>query len=239
MPLVESALHLRVVFPHLAAVYDHLPARTRALLSPKDAEYYDQHVNRPPRLVHRITRGDPGKRRELTMDLVQTVAPRLWHRIALDFARDTVENFLATPSFYTRVGVWHLWGDPAIERWFFLDADVYGYQRLVYHHPRLSKLYVGAFVLLFAACLPIAWRRGRVFFREENRAEAAHALTLWAPALVFSFLNAVSFAAYINFNNVRYSILAHAAILILVYRPAVDWITARFEGAPETLSPSR
>lgn len=222
MPLVESAAHLRLVFPHLSETYPDLPERTKQVISPDDARFYDEHVNNPPLVMARVSHGDEGLRRELTSDLVRTVVSSQWPVIALDFGRDSLENLFATASFYGRLAVWKLWGNQAIKKWFQLDAAVWGYTRLVRHHPQLSVVYVLSSLVLLALAAPavLCRTRGRLGRGAGGRAALSSA---WTPVLVFWFLNAVSFAAYINITNVRYVLPSHAILLSWIYAGALAW----------------
>ena len=132
----ESAIHFRLLFPHLSGVYDDLPQSARSLLSREDARRYDSHLNNAKRVIDRVTEEDPELRRELSRDLLLTVLPRRWIQITIDLLRDTFENFFATPSYYFRIAASHLMDRRDFHDWFPSDAAVWASTRLTFHHPR-------------------------------------------------------------------------------------------------------
>jgi hypothetical protein len=230
MPILQTALHFRLVFPHLSDVYEELPQRAKRLITPRDASLYDEHVNNPPKIMYRVTRGDKTVLRYLTTDLVQTVFPEKWPLIVLDFIRDSLENLLGTASFYVRVIVSHVWPGETTKRWFFLDAAVWDYERLVFHHPRLSVFYIASSLVLLALAAPIALSRTYRYLVGASRSDKLALVAVWTPALLFWVLNAVSFAAYINITNVRYVIFSHSILLAWIYAAALPGFLARDGG---------
>ena len=231
-PLLDTVVHYRLIFPHLSGVYDDLPERAKALISREAASFYDKNANNPSEVMFLVAGGDDRKRRELTHDLVKTVVPRRWNLIALDIARDVAENLLSTASFYLRIAVWRIWGDEAIQSWFPSDAAVWDYQRLTFHHPRMSTVYIFIFVVILAFSTSIALRQAYFYFRRESRGETARKIAIWIPVLVLWVLNAFSFAVFLNITNVRYMILSHALILVLIYNATIRWLLSHNPRAP-------
>ncbi len=229
-PLLDTGAHFRLVFPYLSDVYDDLPERTKARLSVDDARRYDSHLNEARRVINRVTGLDDRLRREVTVDILKTVLPRRWGTILLDTARDALENTWGTFAFYVRVTAWHLGGNAAIRRWFFSDGCVWDYQRMASHHPRLTRAYLvlAAFVLLLA--LPLALRR--LFAESRQRRLNAAILAPWVPCAALWIVNAFFFAAVQNIVNIRYLILSHAFLLVLVYRPAIQAVLETRDGPP-------
>jgi hypothetical protein len=50
-------------------------------------------------------------------------------------------------------------------------------------------------------------------------------LAAWIPVAVFVGVNALAFAAVQDLVHLRYTVLAHAVFLVLVYRGALTWIS--------------
>lgn len=222
-PARETIVHLRFIFPHLTAVYDELPERTRALISPEDAKYYDSHLNNARRLINRITAGDGALRHELTKDLANVVVSSRGYVIALDIARDTVENIAATFSFCVRLVTWRANGE-AYRRLFYSDGTVWIYERFVLHHPRWSHLYLYVSGLLLVLATGIAllmlYRRLRGGpWRKELEGVAE-----WLPAAVFCILNAFAFAATQDLVQIRYALISHALFLCMIHSALIRWL---------------
>jgi len=229
MPLLESSVHARIAVGHLGEVYEALPERTRSRISREDADYYDAHVNNPPRLMQRITAGDAAVRRQMTLDIARAVLPRLWPEILFDIGRDALEDLVPTIAFNFRIGVWKLWGPKVFQTWYFSNFAVWDYQRLVMHHPRLSDAYLLTAVVVFLAALPLASIRFLSWFRESSRDELRADVSSRLPALTLWMLNAAAFAATVNSVNVRYAIIAQVVVLAGIYDAALSrlWQTPR------------
>ncbi|MDA8016293.1 MAG: hypothetical protein MPN21_02495 [Thermoanaerobaculia bacterium] len=211
----ETFVHLRIGFPHLSEIYEDLPERSKARLSREYAELYDTQVNDTRKAVLRATQRDEGARRELAEDVLRTVLPEKWGSILVDSARDASENILSTGSLYLRLATWYLGGYKALDRWFFSDGSVWNYQRMAFHHPLITGVYVGLGGALLLLAAPLAWR----YARQRKPGPSA---ALWTPCIVFILLNALFFAAIFNYVNFRYSLVAHVAFLIFLFRPMIE-----------------
>jgi hypothetical protein len=103
-------LNQRVVYPHLADVYESLPPRVRRRVSLDDARIYDRNIRKSRKVMERASGGDPGLYEALSVDMARTALAQRGAWLAADVAKDALENVLATPSFYGRVAAEQLLG---------------------------------------------------------------------------------------------------------------------------------
>ena len=214
LPSYDTFVHMRLVFPHLSQHYDALPERTRRILSREDAETYDSHVNGIRRVVVRVSGRDPEIRDQLREDALSTVFPREFGSILVDTVRDAVENVLATPFLYIRLGAWQLLDQDVFRRLFYSDGTIASYEYISYHHPWVTALYFGLGGLLMVLLLPIGASRLRRGFLEGPFNPS---VSDWIPLLVFCLVNGLFFALAFNYTNFRYSMNAHAFFVLVLY----------------------
>ena len=234
MSLGDAAIHLRLIFPHLSEVHDDLPPRAKQLITKRDAFFYDRNINNPQKLIPRVTGGDDELRRQLTRDMVETVIPRKWRLILLDTVRDGFANLFSTASFYSGIVAWKLGGNDLFEQWFFPDATVWNYQRIAFHHPRLSAVYMLVSLALLSFCMPIALRRAHRCVTLQSWRKTASEMAVWVPVITFWLLNAASLAVTVNIVNVRYTLISHALLLVWIFTPAVKWWLAGTASSEDT-----
>jgi len=222
-----AILHGRIVFPHLSAIYDELPARSRALLSRKDARRYDADIIKPGWVIRRATRGNPALDDQLTHDLVVTAWRVRWGRILLDTAKDALENVLPTPSFYFRLAAFDLFGDEFYRRWSPSDMVPFTYTRLSQHHLVISRVHLalsGAAFLLVSGIALAELVRAR---RRPRGGDAGERVQRWTPVAAFVVVNAVLFAVHGDLVHPRYTLAGHVVALAVLYSVTLRWAAAR------------
>ncbi|NRA00969.1 MAG: hypothetical protein HRU00_00060 [Myxococcales bacterium] len=225
-PILTTVLHHRIVFPNLSSVYEDLSPESRGMLTREDARSYDQRLHNTWKVIDRVTHQDLETRDRLTRDLASTAFRRRWAVIAADVAGDTAENLLAPLSFYLRLVTWSIGGaDPDLwpERF---EATPWTYGRLAQHHPRISRLYllVSGILFLFASCLALL--HARASFRAGSWRPTPQTLFSLLPVVVLSTANAFAFSLSADLVHPRYTLFAHTAALLLVYRGALAWVAS-------------
>jgi hypothetical protein len=218
-----TILHLRLIHPHLSAIYQDLSPEIRAVITPQQAERYDRNLNEARRVINATARSNVELRERLTREMALTALRQRGPAIAADIYKDVVENCFATLSFYLRLGIsaaerlLHRGAsdDFAVARW--------TYSRLRHEHPALSRAYLTFSAALFfvAAALAFAWFRGAR--RGAARADRSRVL-VWIPVGAFCIFNALAFALAQDMVSIRYNLVAHVAGLIFVYSAAIRWM---------------
>lgn len=218
----ENAVHFRLVFPYLDDVYDQLPDRVRQKISRDQAREYSRDINRVRPVVNRAVGLDAAARRRLTEDMVRTVVAQKWPDLLRDIPSDVLANGWTTLHFADRVLAWELRGRPG-------GPATWTFTRFTFHHPGLSRLWLGLagalFLLALAAALVPTYRRLRAPLRSAS-GRASRTWLLWAPAVSFWWLNAATFGLSVNIINVRYMIFSHGLLLLLAYATVLAWLLA-------------
>jgi hypothetical protein len=218
-----TVLHQRVIWPHLAEIYDELPESVRARVKPGHVIVYDRSVNNTWVVFNHITRYDRQQLHELTAEIAPIALARTWPRLLLDVASDAVENVLSTFSYYGRLAVWMSRGESPLAFKYRLEATPLTYNALSWHHRRLSRLYTfsAGLLVLLSLCACAAWllREGRRALPQAWRVEVV-------PLAAFVVVNAFAFAAVVDLVHIRYAIAAHVMTLFLLYRGALAWLVA-------------
>ncbi len=233
-PVTESLLHQRVIFPHLAEVYDRLPEEVRSRLDREDARLHDDNFRAARRVIDRITEGDASLRRSMMLAMAGVVLSERWGVIGLDVLKDAAENALATLSFYGRQGVWTCVGEEAFLDLVSSGGTSFTHRLLGQYHPRTTRLYLGTSALLFlfssALALGHFFRRGRV------RGIERRTLLAWVPVGTLVLANAFAFALVADLVLIRYALFAHAVLLVVAYRGALAWLATE-SSSTEPLEP--
>ena len=222
--MLTTVLHHRIIFPNLASVYEELSPASRALLTREDARTYDRKIHNTWAVTDRVTRADPKIRDRLTRDLASTAFRNRWPSIALDVATDTAENLLAPVSFYLRLVAWSLEGaDPGawVERF---EATPWTYEALARNHPRMSRLYVAVSGSLFLFACFLALLHARRSFRAGVWKPGPQTVFSLVPVVLLCTANAFAFSLSADLVHVRYTLFAHSAGVLLVYRGALAWV---------------
>jgi hypothetical protein len=223
-PKLTTVLHHRVIFPNLTSVYDELSPKSRAMLTRKDAQIYDWKIHNTWIVTDRVTRGDPETRDRLTRDLASTAFKNRWAAIAADVASDTAENVLAPLSFYIRLVDWsatgadrHAWANR-------FEATPWTYHVLAGRYPPLSGLYLvlSGILFLFSCCLALL--HARASLRDRSWKPTCQMVFSLAPVVLLCVANAFAFSLSADLVHPRYTIFAHTAGLLLVYRGALAWV---------------
>jgi hypothetical protein len=162
--------------------------------------------------------------------------------LALDVAKDALENAAATASFYARLALASAPGGLAA-RLGLADGVAETAQLLAARTPRLSRaaLAVAAALTLAATGLALASARERL--RAGAPLLGAEAAIAWTPALAFCAANAVAFAAAQDLVHLRYGLAAHVAWLVAVYAALLRRLSpggaadARISGSPSRAAP--
>ena len=215
---LETAIHFRVIFHEMEAIYDDLPDHVRARLSREDAAWYDRRIHHTWEVIDKVTNKDPEDRAQLTRELARVAIRERWPSIGARTISAFVENLFATPSFYIRVAVWKWQGQG--DRWLFdfFEGNPWVYRNLALYSPRLSAALVtlSAAVLVAASLLAALWCRSR---------RGRGAVALRAEVIP---VDAIPFAAFLLCNNllfalttggifVRYTVFSHVLILLVMY----------------------
>ena len=176
--------------PDLRALQDVRDQVARAKKAQKIAASWNQER------VDRVCRAMAEAGARVAYDLARLAVRRYWGEIAADIAKDSVENVLATASFYARLGVFAAGGTPLSQRVFQTDGARFTYTRMALCTPGMTRVYVAiaASAALAAALLGAAWLRRRV--RQGGLAAPAAGLAAWVPALGFVVTNAVGDARW-------------------------------------------
>lgn len=207
--------HYRLVYPHLTSIYEALPQDVRNWISPEWTEHYDSRMTLVHSLMDQVAGGKPERLERLTRKMARTAVHERGAEIALDCARDSLENLLPTAPFYARLGLWRLLGEERYQRLSPSDGTPSTYQRLAAYRPRLSAAYTGAAGLLFfaaAGCVLVRRARGTL-----AKGPTPAQLRTWVPVAAFCGLNALAFGFRADLTLIRYTLAAHAVALIFVY----------------------
>jgi hypothetical protein len=203
-----SLVHERIVFPHLVDVYDRLPERVRARLSPEDAARYDSSIQEARAVMRAVTRRHRVRPEKLTRDMGTTALRARWAQIVLDVATDAGEHLVPTLSWPARLAVAEAAGRDRYARWSRSEGALWTWEQLSFHHPRLSLAHLlaaGAFLATAGAAALAARRRVG-----PGPSLARGGLD---PFLVFAVTNALAFALSSDLVNVRYALFAHASVV--------------------------
>jgi hypothetical protein len=85
----------RVVWPRLSTVYPYLPSDAKALISPGDAEWFDEHNNHVYLYLDKLLKGHPENQRiinEVTATTLKHFPGRVVGKTAFDIAKYAVPN---------------------------------------------------------------------------------------------------------------------------------------------------
>jgi hypothetical protein len=223
-PLRTMIVHQRLVFPHLQEIYPHLSPETRERFRPRQVQRYDQGTLRARRVFSNVVGDDAELRDRLTEEMGRVALAQRGGTIALDVVKDALENLFATASFYARLLVWWREGDMRYEPLLLRDGARFTYQRMMLHWPRLSFLYVGLALALGVLALPLALLRAPEVCRSMRR--RGFTFSAWTPLFFSCLLNAFVFAATADLVEIRYTVTAHVAGLVLLYAGAFHWLEA-------------
>jgi len=217
--LSTTILHQRVIWPHLTEVYDKLPASVQERIPRPLARFYDERIHNPWGVFNGTLQADEQERRALTRVIVPVVLAERWPELLQDVAGDLIENVVATPSYYARLGAWMAQGEPrsAFERSF--EATPWTYFTFAWHHPRLSRVYAGAGAAVTGAAFVLAL----VGIRRRRLPAGPWWGIVAVPVGLFLVTNAGAFAASANLVHIRYALAAHVVGLLWVYRAALVW----------------
>ena len=223
-PKLTTILHHRIVFPNLTSVYKELSPESRAMLTRRDARIYDRKIHNTWKVTDRVTRKDPETRDRLTRDLASTAFKNRWVAITADVASDTAENILAPLSFYMRLFDWSIRGADRRAWASRFEATPWTYHVLARRFPQLSGLYLvlSGILFLFACCLALLHARASLRGRSW-RPTRQTAFSL-APVVLLCTANAFAFSLIADLVHPRYTIFAHTAGSLLVYRGALAWV---------------
>jgi hypothetical protein len=227
-PLRTLTVHQRLVFPHLGEIYPHLSPDTRKRFSLRQVERYDEGIVAARQVFSNVVGDDAELRDRLTEEMGRVALERRAGAIALDIGKDALENLFATASFYARLLLWWREGDIRYEPLLLRDAARFTYQRMMSHWPRLSFFYVRLALALAVLALPLALLRVPEAWRSLRR--RGFACSAWPPLFFACLLNAVAFAATANLVEIRYTVNAHVAGLVLLYAGAFRWLEASSRG---------
>jgi hypothetical protein len=135
--------------------------------------------------------------------------------LALDVAKDALENAAATASFYARLA---LGAAPGLAARIGLERRSGWTERVLSARtPRLSRAALAAAAALALAATALAVASARERLRAGRPLLAAGAAIAWTPALALCAANAILFAAVQDLVQVRYALAAHACFLVAVY----------------------
>ncbi len=223
-PSLTTVLHQRIIFPNLTRVYEQLSPASRVLLTREDARAYDRKIHNTWEVTDRVTRKDPEIRDRLTRDLASTAFRSRWPSLALDVASDTAENLLAPLSFYLRLASWSIRGadENAWEERF--EATPWTYHVLAFHHPRISLVYLALSSFLFLFGCFLALLHARASFRAGSWKPTRQTALSLVPVIMLCAVNALAFSTSANLVHPRYTLFAHTAGSLLVYRAALAWV---------------
>jgi hypothetical protein len=235
------ALYLRVILPHVGEL-EELPASAREALGPNAGRLARAPLPRARGIVESASGGDPARREALSRELARAVLRERGLALALDVAKDALENAAATASFYARLALASAPGGLAA-RLGLADGVAETAQLLAARTPRLSRaaLAVAAALTLAATGLALASARERL--RAGAPLLGAEAAIAWTPALAFCAANAVAFAAAQDLVHLRYGLAAHVAWLVAVYAALLRRLSpggaadARISGSPSRAAP--
>jgi hypothetical protein len=225
MPASEWVLHHRIIYPHLTSVRAELPEDLERRFPPRVARRYDADPLGPRKVIARVARGAEDRAR-ITRRLAAIVVRERWGTIALDVVSDTVENLVATLSFYGRLGALTVADEETSAKLERLDGSVYTYAKLSEAAPGLSRAHLAVSALLLVTG-SVAWiretraRRGAASSPERRAASLA-----WLPTAAFCLTNALAFSLSANLVHIRYTIFAHVVFLAFVYSALVGWALA-------------
>jgi hypothetical protein len=201
----------------------------REHLDRAQAERFDASIQDARLVLERASGGDTGLRHALLLEAARVVAAQRRLRLGADVASDALEHALPTASFYARVGLLHVLGEPAFRARFRGDGNREAYGRMTWPLPRLVKAHLAsaAALLLAAAAAGLAAQRQRALLAWPGPDAARR----WIPALSLALANAAAFALSQDLVEVRYGLFAHVACLAAVYDLALRWL-ARSRGGP-------
>jgi hypothetical protein len=224
-PVRDRVLNQRVVYPHLAADYDELPADLRARISREQADEHGESIMSAQHVIEQVSQGDATLRAALIGTAAGVVLRAHWPQLALSVALDTAENIAATPDFYWHLGVLLIAGNESFDRLFPGDFTRWTFTRMGQYHRPATRLYLSSSVLALLSCsaaaLAVAW---------AHRRERAAWLD-WLPVGAFVVLNALAFACAADVTTIRYTLVAHAVLLLLVFGGGLRWVDSKL-GAP-------
>jgi hypothetical protein len=226
-PVRESILDQRVVFPHLHEVYEELPEDVRSRLTPAEAREHVRGIREARAVIDAVTDKDPSRRTALIEACARVVLRERWDAVALDVAKDALENVAATLSFAVRIAAYLLLAPEAFERRFPDDWASWTWERgLMVNHPRAASGFAALTAVTLALAAVAAMAAARIARRGAHPDEGVQEeLAAWIPVAVFVGVNALAFAAVQDLVHLRYTVLAHAVFLVLVYRGALTWIS--------------
>jgi hypothetical protein len=209
------ALYLRVILPHVGEL-EELPPSARAALGPNADRLARAPLPRARGIVESASGGDPARREALSRDLARAVLRERGLALALDVAKDALENAAATASFYARLALASAPGGLAA-RLGLADGVAETAQLLTARTPRLAHAALAAAAALALAATLLALASARARRRAGLPILGAEAAVAWTPALAFCAANAVAFAAAQDLVHVRYALGAHVGWLVAAY----------------------
>ncbi len=222
---LETAIHFRVIFRELGAIYDDLPDDVRRVLSREDAARYDHRIHYTWEVIDKVTNKDPAARARLTRVLATVALRERWPTIAGRTLDTFVENVFATPSFYLRVAAWKWSG--AGDAWLFdfFEGDPWVYRNLAFYHPLMSAVVVSMSAAIFVGASVLAAIGCRSRRALWNRALLRTAIPIdVVPFLAFLICNNLVFALTTGGIFARYTVFSHIMILFVVYVGALRYL---------------
>ena len=143
-----------------------------------------------------------------------------WDRIVGGALRGALENVFATLSFYARLTTWAVCQECS-HKIFPTDWTRWTYTRIEMHHPFLSRAWLGLSGCLFLMSSALAFLRLRDLW--SGRADwCRETVVFYAPLGIFVILNAGLFALAGDLVHIRYTVLAHVAFLMVIFRGALE-----------------
>jgi hypothetical protein len=215
---VTTVLNQRVIYPHLADIYDQLPGDVKSRLSPEDARKYDKRIHNTWDVINQISGRNAAVRQNLTEQMSRVAIQQRWPQLAASICADTVEHLLATPSFYARLALWMAQGkNPSAFRDEF-QAVPFTYSVFAYPYRLLSFVYMlvaGAmFGIVGILAIRTAWIRRPIPRSSEI---PARAVMLWTPVVLFWVSNAMVFSLTASLVHIRWVLFSHFICLSVIY----------------------
>lgn len=237
-PVRDSILDQRISYPYLHTVYEDLPEDVRAQLSLAQAREHDTGIREARAVIDAVTGADAARRTALIDACARVVARERWGSLALDIAKDALENVAATASFAVRAGAFLALDPAAFEARFPDDWAHWTVERLTMHFPRATAVFLGltALAVVLALVLTVVGRRAPRDTPPVADVDVP-GLEPWIPTLAFVLVNALAFAAVADLVHLRYTVLAHAAFLLVVQRGALTWLVG--PRPPRSPAPTR
>ena len=226
---------------------DQLPEDVRSRVSLREAKKHDTDSIVAYRVIRDATgasgprsakdrRMAPGSnvrpaaealRTSMLEEIAGVVLRERWPYLVADVLKDALENALATASYYVRLAVLARTGDVSCA-----DGTQKTYETLAARHARISLYTALSGALLFLCSAPLAGVALVRRLRGGGGGLTRERCLAWLPVAAFVLANACAFALRADMVHIRYALLAHAALLVLAYRGALDFFFAHGQPTP-------